>query len=120
MSDDQKKVLSSLKNLDVLEILNLISEHIYWKDKDGYYLGCNQSQARDLGLNTAEDIIGKTDYDFNSQKVAEEWRKNDLEVMKSGVPATIQEGDFISTKRPLYDKNNNIIGILGVSINFKD
>jgi two-component system aerobic respiration control sensor histidine kinase ArcB len=119
MSNDQKKVLSSLKKIDVMEILNLIPEHIYWKDKNGIYLGCNQSQARDLGLNSCADIVGKTDYDLLPQKEAEELRKNDLMIMENGIPTTIEEDDYISTKMPLRDEDNNIIGILGVSINFK-
>lgn len=120
MTDDYKKILSSLKKIDVMQILNLIPEHIYWKDKDGYYLGCNQSQARDMGLNSPEDVLGKTDYDLHPQKIAEECRKNDLMVMKNRVSSTIEEDDYISTKTPLFDEDNRVVGILGLSINFKD
>lgn len=120
MGKDKKKVLSALKKVDVMEILNLIPEHIWWKDRDGYFLGCNQSQAVDSGFNSPEELIGKTANDFLPQKVADECRKNDLTVMKSGVAATFEEDGYISKKIPLRDEEDNITGILGVSINFKD
>ncbi|MCD6044864.1 MAG: putative Histidine kinase [Gammaproteobacteria bacterium] len=120
MSKNKKKVLSTLNKIDVMEILNLIPGHIYWKDKDGYFLGCNQSQAVDLGFNSSEELIGKTDYDFLPLKVAEECRNNDLKVMQSGIAATFEEDDYISKKIPLHDKDNKVIGILGVSVNFKE
>lgn len=119
MTDVQKKVLAALKKIDVMQILNLIPEHIYWRDKDGHILGCNQSQAIDAGFNFPEELIGKTLYDILPQKLADELRKNDLQVMKSGVPTTFEEDGYISKKIPLHDKNNKIVGILGVSINFK-
>jgi two-component system aerobic respiration control sensor histidine kinase ArcB len=120
MSKNEKKILSALKKMDVIEILNLIPQHIYWKDKDGYVLGCNQSQAVDVGFNSPEELIGKTGYDFLPQKIAEQCRKNDLAVMQSGLPGTFEEDGYISTKIPLCDKDNKVIGLLGISINFKD
>jgi hypothetical protein len=44
MGKNKKKVLSELKKIDAMEVLNLIPVNIYWKDKDGYILGCKPSR----------------------------------------------------------------------------
>ena len=38
--------------------------HIYWKDKDGKYLGCNKTQAKSLGFTTSLGLIGRTDFEL--------------------------------------------------------
>lgn len=105
------------------DLISLMPGHVYWKDKDGIYLGCNNLQARDVNL-SIQDIIGKTDYDFPWKKYADEIRKNDIDVMESGVAKTFEEPSiladgteifFLSNKVPLQDKNGNIAGILGIS-----
>lgn len=38
---------------------------LYWKDKEGYYLGCNDYMILNTPTFTSSnDLIGKTDYDL--------------------------------------------------------
>lgn len=70
-------------------------------------------------------MIGKSDYQLFSKETADEYRKNDLEVMKLKTEMTREEinqlpnGEKIiqlSTKRPLWDKDGNVVGIVGNTI----
>ncbi|PAX47624.1 PAS domain-containing protein, partial [Brunnivagina elsteri] len=45
-------------------ILETIPQHVFWKDSNSVFLGCNRNLAKVAGLNSPEDIIGKTDYDL--------------------------------------------------------
>lgn len=122
--DSAQKVKNYLEN-----IIALIPEHVYWKDKNGIYLGCNDQQAKALGLSSRKEIIGKTDFDLSWKDQAKEIIANDQEVMKTGIPKIAEEfgkladGSWIvaiTHKVPLKNENNENIGILGISINITE
>ena len=43
---------------------HLPATHIYWKDLQGKYLGCNLTQAKSLGFNSSVGVVGKTDFEL--------------------------------------------------------
>lgn len=106
--------------IDLQDIISSLPGHVYWKDKEGVCLGCNKQQAIDAGLNSPEDIIGKTDYELPWKDKADQIRLNDLKVMQTGQPLTVHEANYLSHKSPLYDKNGNIAGVIGISINISE
>lgn len=102
--------------------------HVYWKDKNGVLLGCNDLQAKSAGLSSRHEIVGKTDYDLPWKEQADALRKIDLAVMKTGIPQTAEEismladgseAIFLSKKVPLY-QNGKITGILGISFDITE
>ncbi len=106
-------------------IIALMPGHIYWKNKNGVYLGCNDQQAKTLKLNSGKDIIGKTDHDLPWKNGAANLIAIDKEVMRTKKihiveePVTLpdkSEAIFLSQKVPLLEKNGDAIGILGVSV----
>ncbi len=117
-------------------IIALTPGHLYWKDKNGTYLGCNNNLANNTGLKSPKDIIGMTDQDVASRlgwdkKVVEAFRKADEIVIKTGIPklnieeppALNSKGEIIylmSNKVPLYDANHKVIGVLGISLNITE
>ena len=65
---------------------NIIAEmpgHVYWKDVEGHNLGSNRNLVKSLGFSSPNDLKGKTDYDFYAKEKAEEYRKNDREVIET-------------------------------------
>jgi PAS domain S-box-containing protein len=98
---------------------------IYWKDMKGVYLGANLHAVKMVGLNSPEDIIGKTDYDFNPKDKADKFRKNDLTVIKTGKTIYVEETSVtssgtilyqLSTKKPLRNNEGVIIGVMGITV----
>ena len=63
MSQKAIQDLNKNQQLQFQQIIDSIDANIYWKDKNGNYLGCNQSVLNNLELNNKEDIIGKNDYE---------------------------------------------------------
>lgn len=56
---------------------------IYWKDKEGRYLGCNAFQASMAGVSSAAEMIGKTDYELPWKKSADVIRATDKRIMET-------------------------------------
>jgi diguanylate cyclase (GGDEF)-like protein/PAS domain S-box-containing protein len=105
-------------------IIDTAPVRIFWKDRDLRYLGCNPLFARDAGLNTAAELIGKNDYQMPWADQADLYRSDDRAVMESGVaklayeePQTTPDGRVLwlrTSKIPLRGVDNQVIGILGV------
>ena len=98
---------------------------IYWKDQSSVYLGCNQNFIETVGYENCADIVGKTDYDLPWNNQAKKFQFDDQEVIKTSSPKlNIEDVIFnvkgekryvITNKVPLYDKNQKIIGVLGIA-----
>lgn len=111
------------------DILRIIPGHVYWKDKEGRFLGCNLEQARDAGFSSCDEMIGKTDYDMPWGIQAAYLQDIDRNVMKTEKAITLEEifelpdgtkKIYLSSKLPLYDDINRVSGILGISIDITD
>ena len=102
-------------------LLENLPQKIFHKNKTLTYVSCNENYAQDLKINP-DDIAGKTDYDFYPRDLAEKYRADDKEIIKSGKTEEIQEGyvldgkDFIvqTMKTPVLDETGNVTGILGI------
>jgi two-component system aerobic respiration control sensor histidine kinase ArcB len=98
--------------------------HLFWKNQHGVYLGCNLEQAVSVGLNSREELVGKTDFDIVDHAEATRLRELDFQVMSTG-ETYISEEDvellgeqkvFISKKAPLRNLTGDVIGVIGTSV----
>ena len=105
------------------EVLDTVPVRVFWKDRASRFLGCNSPFAKDAGLGSPEEIIGKSDFDMSWRDQADTYRADDLSVMETGIPKigyeepqTTPAGDrswLRTSKIPLKDAAGNIIGTLG-------
>lgn len=121
------------KNAEIFQLKNIIDKlpgDIYWKDKEGVWLGVNSigsDHLRKMGFSwRPNEIIGKSDYELFGKETADQFKINDLQVMESGTATSKEEVVFLpsgekivqlSTKCPLWDEQENIAGIVGISVN---
>ena len=121
-----------LGTLETAELDDLISEasketkHVYCLDRNNVYLGCNDQQAKAFGLASTDEVIGLTNFDLPAVELpmADIWNQNNMAVMESGEPKRVEEPAIledgshavvISNKIPLFDTEENVIGLLGIS-----
>lgn len=109
-------------------IIDHLPGSIYWKNKDGAYLGRNLTSAESMkSLDfpwREEDIVGKTDYDLFAKDMADQFRSHDLQVMNSEQTSSHEEvvplkGKTViqlSTKAPFYDEHGHVAGIVGNTV----
>jgi len=121
-----------ISDLTIAELFLRLPGHIYIKDKAGVYLAANDrdelSCAAD-GTKEGSKLVGKTDLDFPWRDEAQTFRNNDKEVMQSGkTKVFIEHGKLkngkmatvCSIKTPLFDKQGNIVGIIGNTIDITE
>jgi PAS domain S-box-containing protein len=107
------------------EVISHIPIYIFWKDREGRYLGCNQRFASVAGVGRRENIVGKTDNDLaGGKEQADHIRRNDRLVMERGIPlldveetqlqADGKEATLLTSRVPLEDEAGNVTGMLGI------
>lgn len=137
LKDDQGNIIgivgTSINMAEYIDIKEYVIRHtagnLYWKDKEGRYLGCNDSTAETLGLSVPSEIIGKKDSDLLGERLDAEHLKRvlqvDHKVIEEGVEVTMEEDGFdkfgryavyMTKKIPLRDNTNAIIGLVGTSL----
>jgi DNA-binding CsgD family transcriptional regulator len=113
-------------NLTVLEqLVYFIPGIVCWKNKEGEYLGCNETMAAILNLNSPDDIVGKTLYEIMPKKYAKPLLRNDHEVISANSEKIVEEVSFdihgnetnyLARKVPLRNKEGGVIGLLALSL----
>ena len=128
---ERKQAEASLKENEgrLKTLINAIPDLVWLKDQKGVYLFCNSKFERFFGAKET-DIIGKTDYDFLDQIIADSFREKDRVAMAAGRPTTYEEdvvyaddghGEISETvKVPMYDYEGRCDGVLGISRNISD
>ena len=102
-----------------------IPNHVFWKDRNSVYLGCNEQFAKTAGLACAQDIAGKTDFDLPwTREEAEGYRLADSDVMRTGhaivnceetqTTAGGRQTVIVTSKVPLRDADGSVFGVLGM------
>ena len=104
-------------------ILDTIPQHVFWKDNDFKYLGCNKKFAADANLGNPFEIIGKDDSELTFKEQLNLSGINEKKIIENDSPeldfeeGIIQPGGnklwFKTSKVPLHDRNGKVIGLLG-------
>lgn len=98
--------------------------YYFYKDAQCRFMGGSEGFAHSLGDTSIEQMIGKTDYDYSPDSLADGFRAGDEWVLKTGeaiynqielVPASDGSLDwFCTSKMPLFDEVGKVVGLAGV------
>ncbi|MDZ8118091.1 SpoIIE family protein phosphatase [Pontiella agarivorans] len=111
---------------DLLENLMVNNtDVIYFKDLQSRFIKINEACAHKHGFLSADEIVGKTDFDLWSEEHARQAFEREQRIIATGIPQNSFEEREVwpdgritwvsSTKMPLRDGEGNIIGTFGVS-----
>ncbi len=106
-------------------IIDHLPSRIFVKNASSQYLINNVAHLRVLGKDRQEETRGRTSLDFFPNERGSQAMADDQQVLQSGLPIISQEkSDFgpegqtqwsLTTKVPLRDLRENIIGLVGIS-----
>lgn len=105
-------------------LMDNVPEAIYFKDKDSKFLRVSKYLASHFGKE-AEELVGKSDFDFQEEMHAREAFEDEKDIMRTGTPKVdfvekevLKDGSehYVSTtKMPLTDAQGNVVGTFGIS-----
>lgn len=103
------------------QILKHLNIYVWAKDKNYKYIFCNEHFAAAAGLDSPEQVVGKSDVQLPWRKFAEHYQVGDYGVLQGharinvpDVAATINNiKDILVTESQLLNKDNKCIGIVG-------
>ena len=110
---------------EVIELFDYLEDTPLWmKDEAGHYEWVNVSFLLNFGVKTRAEIIGRTDYDFCSEVLSNQYRIDDERVLRGERILSRVElvGRFdhtarwcVTSKVPLRDAKGHIVGTAGVT-----
>lgn len=129
MIDISKRKFAEEMIAEERNMLRLIFDNIplqvYFKDTESYYKLVNKRQMDWLGKSEISEIIGKSGESFFSPESWSASRKEELQIMQTGIPVidAIQRETWPNkpdsyvqkVKHPWYDSSGNLLGTYGIS-----
>lgn len=120
-----KNVEEELNNTNKLlrTVIDLIPDSIYMKDAGFRKLVANTGDAKHCGVNDVNEIIGKTDHELYPKEIADDYLQDDKKVIEQGeeiinreeiLPDGENKRWVLTTKVPLKNDKNEIIGLVGI------
>ncbi|GAK60693.1 PAS modulated sigma54 specific transcriptional regulator, Fis family [Candidatus Vecturithrix granuli] len=102
-----------------------VPDSIYFKEPEGRIIRANTAHARRRGLCDPREEVGKTDFDFFPEEVAQRKYAQEQQIIRTGTPViNVEEQNVwsdgridwqLTTKMPLRNEHGEIIGIFGIS-----
>lgn len=97
-------------------LLNSISDPIFYKDKNGAYLGCNKA-FEEIVRQREKNIIGLTDYDLHSSELSDFFPEQDRQILSEQKAKRNEEwvnypngrASLFDTLKTSYDTNEEIL-----------
>lgn len=123
----QREFLSRISTPSGLETLFDYLPDVYFfiKDREGRFVWCNRAFATLLHVHDEDGVLGLRDSDFFPCSLAENYARDDHTVIETGTPIIDKielvrnAGNaldwFNTTKVPVLDENNRIIGLAGIT-----
>ncbi len=118
------QVAASLDSAHIQQqVLDVLTDRVFWKDAEGRFLGCNLPFARDAGLTETRAVIGLTDVDLawgaqaatmaaDEQRILE-GQSLALSVERRLLIAGGAEIDVSCAMFPLRDPSGAVVGLYG-------
>lgn len=121
----EKEMKREKKFLDLL--MDNLPDRIYFKNRDSQFTRCNMALAKMFGLNSPEEMYGKTDLDFFEPIHAKEAFEDEQRIMKDGTSIVNKLESYLegtervwelTTKIPFVNSRNEVVGMVGISHDF--
>src|SRR4051794_11343658 len=100
-------------------------DHVYFKDLECRFIRTSRANAQRFGLSTADEAVGKSDFDFFASEAAAQFYEAEQTILRTGKGMIdVEEHDLwengtegwsATSKMPLLDEDGTVIGTFGIS-----
>jgi PAS domain S-box-containing protein len=118
----------SEKSQFIASLMRAMPVAVFYKDKEGRYLGCNDTFTNIMGV-TSEQIKGKTVHELWPSELAEKYHHMDLELIRNRghqvyeFQVKAKDGQMhpvIYAKDVFLDKDGEVAGLVGAFLDISD
>jgi signal transduction histidine kinase/CheY-like chemotaxis protein/HPt (histidine-containing phosphotransfer) domain-containing protein len=118
------------------KIISCMPNNVYWLDKNCITQGCNDNVLKLVGLKRLDQFVGITYEEMGklagwTEGQAESFKRDDMEVMSTGVakinveepPLYDEKGKpvyYMSSRVPIFTENNEVVGVIGISVDITE
>ena len=133
-AERDKSMMAHIKSEEVLQkernllrtMIDTIPDYIYTKDADGRFILANMAVARQMGFDSPDALIGKSDFDLFPPELAKKYYTDEQVIIQTGKGIYDYEGPTVdenkeeknrwisTTKVPFKDAQGRVIGFIGV------
>jgi len=113
---EERKILRAL--------IDNVPDYMYVKDTDCRFIVANAAVARQMGAQSPDKLLGKTDFDFYPRELATTFFEDEQRVIRAGKAEINREesgldpqgnvSQVLTTQVPLRDKNGKVTGLVGI------
>ena len=110
-------------------LMENLPAQVYFKDRESRFIRISSYGAKTLGVSDPGQAIGKTDFDFFTDEHAQQAYEDEREIIRTGQAQSVEEKEtrtglpdvwVSTTKLPLRDADERIIGTFGISTDITD
>ena len=111
-------------------LVDWVPDNLWVKDADSRFVIANQATAQRMGMPSAEELIGKSDLELCAPELAQGFFADEQRVIETGQPmidkeeyivdANGQKTWILTSKIPLRNDEDKIIGLVGISRDISD
>ena len=120
LSSERRRHEHARASARLCAIVEALPDALNVKDREGRFLAANSATARLLGLQSADDLIGKTYFDIMPDETARHFFLEDQKAWRSGTTTTLKQliGDgrdalaLATLKTPLRNARGDMIGLV--------
>jgi PAS domain S-box-containing protein len=105
--------------------MDYLPDSIYFKDLDSRFIKANNATLTKMGLNSFDELLGKTDFEIFKDEHAIEAREDEKKIIENRTSLinkiekeTWRDGKITwatTTKIPLIDEKDNVYGTFGIT-----
>lgn len=120
----------SLSNVHIKSLIDQMEDSVYFKDTESRFILVNNAFLKKHSFQSANEVLGKTDFDIFADKHAKLAFENEQKIMRTGQPMlNVEEKEtwsdgavtwVSSSKMPLYNEAGKVIGTCGISRDITD
>jgi PAS domain S-box-containing protein len=106
-------------------LMNNLPDYIYFKDQESRFIRISKSMLKLFPFDKLEDMVGKSDFDFQPKETAQRYFEEEKKIIKTGkgfidhIEHEVMENgveQWVSTtKMPLFDEMGKCIGTFGIT-----
>ncbi|HET9644583.1 MAG TPA: ATP-binding protein [Burkholderiaceae bacterium] len=108
-------------------LIDMLPMRAWFKDTEGHFLAVNQAEAKAIGI-AADELVGKSDAEVRTISLADAYRAEDLEVMRSADGLMREEAEPGPNgmlwkevfKARVVDEDGRVLGTVGVARDISD